>query len=129
MKTGIRNTTEIIALAAALGIAVRNAQSDGKVNASDIGELIAVVPRIAPAIEGADEIPAELRDLDPAEAEQLKQQVVTAVGSISDAKAARLAGRALTIGTELWHFVRELKEDGEGPPSDSDAAEALTEAA
>jgi len=45
--------------------------ADGKIGWTDIPKVMDLFPSIQAAIEGAGEIPAELKDLDPAEAGQL----------------------------------------------------------
>lgn len=113
MDTGIKNTQEVITLAVALGLAINGAREDGDINAGDVGRLIAVVPTVAPALSDIDKIPAELRDLDSAELEVIKNQVISAVGRISSAKAERLTAHALTAGVGVMRMVQELRTDDE----------------
>lgn len=111
MKTGIKNTQEIISLAVSLSLAVKGAQADGKINAADVGQLISVVPTIAPALEGINEIPHELKDLDAEELETIKSQVMSAVGQISGEKATRIAQHSLTAGIAIIQLVNTISSD------------------
>ena len=111
MKTGFKNTQELIFLLVSLGLAVKNANADGQINAADLGQLITVVPTISPALEGVNQIPHELKDLDAEELETIKSQVISAVGQISGEKATRIAQHSLTAGVALVQLVNTIRSD------------------
>jgi len=111
MKTGITNTLEVVALFSSLGVAFNGAKADGTINAADLGQLINIVPTIGPAIEGIGEIPAELKDLEPAEIETLKNRVISVVGQISGEKATRITSKSLTAGLAILDLILEIRSD------------------
>lgn len=71
-KTDIKDTKEALKLGFSLIGAIKaSKENDGKINAADLVNLVSVFPHIAPAIDGADTIPAELKDLDEEEGLEL----------------------------------------------------------
>ena len=107
----INNTLEVVTLGAALGKAFNSANSDGTVNAADLGELIAVVPHISPAVDGISQVPAELKDLDPKEAQILVDKVSEIAGVVGSEKAQRLTEKSLKLGLAGLELIQEFRSE------------------
>lgn len=110
MKKGIQNTLEVIELGIALGGAFKSAQADdGKVNAKDIAHLITVVPKIGPAVSDISEVPAELKDLDAGELQEVIDHVQELVGVVSNEKAVAIAEDAITAAIAVFGIIQKLR--------------------
>jgi len=71
-KYDIHNTKEALKLGFSLIGAVKSAkEDDGKIDMMDIGKLMMVFPNVGPAVEDADKIILEVKDLDESEAQEL----------------------------------------------------------
>ena len=74
VKTDIKDTKEALDFGFALIGAIKaSKESEGGIGINDLGNLVVVLPKFSPAIEGADTIPAELKDLDKDEAKELME--------------------------------------------------------
>lgn len=110
-EIGIQNTLEVIELGIALGGAFRSAKADdGSISAADIAHLIAVVPKVSPAVSGIGEIPAELKDLDDAEVEQIIGHVQELVGTVSSEKAVAIAEDAIRAAIAIYGIITKLRD-------------------
>lgn len=101
---GITETKQVIDFAKALVKAIVSAQSDGSVNLLDLSKLLALVPLAGPAFLGINQVPAELKDLDQAEAQELVAYVMADLG-VSDGRAKEIVESALKFalsGYELY---------------------------
>lgn len=107
--TDIKDTKELVALIAVLAKAFKEANADGKVDVTDIAQLITIIPAIGPALEGVGTIPEELKDLDEAEINELVEQVKLIVGDLADEKYVDVVARALKAGGEIFQIVKILK--------------------
>jgi hypothetical protein len=67
IKLGIKETDEVVGLLILLAKGIQASAADGKLDASDIGNLMPVIMACGPALEGISQIPAELMDLDSEE--------------------------------------------------------------
>ena len=106
----IKNTKEVVMLAFALGNAIKQANADGKVGYEDIGLLMTVIPSFGPAFEDISKVPAELKDLDAAEAQELREMVASKFGEIVDnAKLVEQVNLGLEAMVCLYKFVQSLK--------------------
>lgn len=83
LSVGVKNVLEVVNFAIALEKAISQAKADGKIGIEDAALLFPVVPLLAPAIDEIDQIPAELKDLDEAELEQLVAEVSKIFGGES----------------------------------------------
>lgn len=70
-KFGVKETKELFALGFALAKAGKDVMADGKVNFLDLGVVIELFPKVAPAIDGIEQVPSELGELDEAEEKEL----------------------------------------------------------
>lgn len=72
--TSIKESLEVLEAARVLLVDVKNVLADGKINGSDIGVLFDLLRQLGTlnaGLQGVEQIPAELKDLDAQEAEQL----------------------------------------------------------
>ncbi len=70
------------------------ALADGKINFSDIPRFLGLVPGAIKGIIGADQIPAELKDMDDAEAAALIQHVMDRL-NVTNERAQLIAAAAI----------------------------------
>lgn len=75
VSLGVKETTELVKFLAALGNATDTALEDGKVNLFDITLFLGLIPGISPALNGINEVPAELGDLDNTERSYIVQEL------------------------------------------------------
>lgn len=75
-ETGIQHTTEVLAAGVALSLRTRNALADdGKISWLEGLGYLAELPKVATALKGIHEVPAELLDLDEFEKDGLADMV------------------------------------------------------
>lgn len=83
-KLPITALSALIVLGMHTGEAIKKSLDDGKFNISDLPNFIPVFPYVGPAFEHIGEVPKQFADIDAEEAEQLKQEVLKAVGEVID---------------------------------------------
>lgn len=108
---GIKETEEAVNFTVELANAVKNVSADGW-QVSDAFALIPVLSELPGAVKGADQIPAELEDLDPQEEQQLIADVEK-MGYIT-ADSRQLVAQAIMVFFELFklaEMVKGKKED------------------
>lgn len=71
MTTGIENSSDVIHFISELAKTFKEANQDGSINLMDALRAMQILPAMAAAIKGADEIKAELMDLNGEEKELL----------------------------------------------------------
>lgn len=74
MATGIQNTLEVLDLAKATATVVAAAKRDGAINVWDAPLLLQLIGPLNTAVKGGEALPAELSDLDTAEATAIAQK-------------------------------------------------------
>lgn len=79
---GIKETQDVLALAKHLGVAVSQARADGSINFLDAPIVMQLITPLRTAIEGSQNVPVELLDLDKAEAQALAGQSIDAVWTL-----------------------------------------------
>lgn len=75
---GIKEITELAEGLKLVAGAYKEVSADGKVDLSDIGVLVKLMPnvqKLVDAVQGLDKIPAEIKDLEEGEAALLLAQV------------------------------------------------------
>lgn len=106
---GIQNALEVVQFGVALAKAIEDAKKDdGKIDLKDIGKLFPVAPLVVPMINGIDQVPKELGDLDQAELEVLMSEAAKILGG-SGAKTVLRVKAALkfaSAGYELYEAFR-----------------------
>ncbi len=73
--SGIKETQEALAFAVAIGNATGISLQDGKFDTMDIVNYVGALTKFPAAVEGANQIPVELKDLDEAESQALIAQI------------------------------------------------------
>lgn len=110
-KLGVFELKDIIDGVLALEKIGVEVMKDGKVSMADLPVLMALLPQTAvavyKAIEGADKIPAELKDLSVAEGSELVAHVVTKL-SVADEKAVKIVEHALKIAVEAGLLAKVI---------------------
>lgn len=76
-KLGIQQTKELVDLLLTLNKIGHDMAADKKFDLADLAQIMQLMPVLVPAIEGVDKLPAELADLDSAEAAELVAHVAT----------------------------------------------------
>jgi hypothetical protein len=84
-KYDIHNTKEVLVLVLKTGDGVKKSLEDGKFEATDAVNFMPLIPLLQPAIEGASEIPSELKDLDAQETQELVDLVAKDLGVLANA--------------------------------------------
>lgn len=96
MAIDVKNTKEALDLVLALYKAGDGALADGKLGFDDLAQLMAVVPKIGPAVADMGKIPQEFADLDSAEAAELVAHVAAGL-ALQDEKAKDVLDAALKV--------------------------------
>ena len=81
-KLDMKETKEMVKLLFTGMKVVKEANADGEINMADFPLMMKVIPEITPAIQGADKIIDEIKDMDEAEANDLLNYVATEVGMV-----------------------------------------------
>ncbi len=105
---GVKETKELISLGIALEKAVVAAKADGKIDINDLPLLLAVLPKLQPAIDGIDQIPAELKDLSAPEAADVVAYVMAEL-AIGEGKAKEVALKAVALGVAALDLFRTIQ--------------------
>ena len=90
MAVGIKELKELVKFGLKLGEALGKALEDGKINLVDALKFLPVLKDLKIALEGASEIPAELKDLDEAELQELKVFIKDEFNLPDDALEAKI---------------------------------------
>lgn len=105
---GIKETKEVVVMGLALAKSIADCVKDGNFSSGDIFSLIKVIPKIAPAVKDASQIPSELGDLDAAELDELLKCVSDEIGAdYAHKEYVEMAARG---GLMLLQLVLELKK-------------------
>lgn len=105
---GTKEVKELLDLAlTGVDVGVK-ASADGKIDAADLALLLQLVPTVGPAIDGIGEIPAELADLDAAEAADVVAHVMAKL-SIADAHARAVTEAALKAIAANYELVQAIR--------------------
>jgi hypothetical protein len=80
----VKNTKELVKLVVDAYKVYGLAKADGKIDLKDLGLLLTLLPSIEPAFGDVSEIPAEMKDLDAAEASELASYVMAQLGSLPE---------------------------------------------
>lgn len=95
-KEGIKELKEVVALAVGLANAGLKIGADKKIGLDDVTHLFAVIPLIAPAVDGITKIPAEVLDLSAPEAAEVIAHVAASL-AIDDVKAKEVVLAAIKL--------------------------------
>lgn len=85
VKTDIKDTKEALKLIFSLLKVLKvSKENDGKIDLMDMQNLMMAFPHVSPAIEGADTIVEEIKDLDEEEAKELLDFAMKEIGEALD---------------------------------------------
>lgn len=84
------------------------AEADGKIDLNDLALLFPLIPSAQAALSGADQIPAELKDLDPTEAAELVARVMAGF-TVSDPKARQIIDASLKFALDGFSLYKAIK--------------------
>lgn len=116
---GIKETKEAITLLAALAAAGDQSMSDGKIDLSDMGNLMALVP-VAPAgFEGIQNVKDEVMDLTVEERQELEGHIDAKFGAGTYSEAGEeIMQAAVSIARVMTLFSKKEEVAAEGAESD-----------
>jgi hypothetical protein len=104
----VKNTKEMVTFVAKGTNAGFAIAADKKVDVSDLGHLLSVIPAAGPAFEEMYLIPKELGELDAAEAAEVVAHAA-AEFSVDDPKAKVIVEHSLKIAHKAYEIVLEAK--------------------
>ena len=105
---GIKGTTEVVD-AILTGVSVfQQAKADGKIDLSDLGLLLQLIPAIGPVAQDIGGVPAELKDLSAEEAQALVAHIMAKL-NIADAHALAVATESLKFAAQGWSLYQAIK--------------------
>lgn len=105
---GTKELKELLDLALAgveVGVKI---SADKKVDITDLGHLLILVPKVEPAFAGVGEVPSELADLSTEEAAEVVTHVMAKL-MIEDAKAKLVVEKALKALVANYELVKAVK--------------------
>ena len=73
--------------------------------------MISLIPSVSPALEGIENIPEELKDLDEEELGEIKDMILATVGNVSNDKAVEIATNLLETGIKLFNVVKIISAE------------------
>ncbi len=80
----IHNLKEVLKLGFEMGKVGKAAMADGKIDVADFALLMALVPHVGPAFDDISSVPAELKDMDAAERQELLEFAAAELGGVLD---------------------------------------------
>lgn len=109
-KKGNKETKDVLALGFAFAKAYKAAKADGQVNSMDLPLLVSAFPALGPALEGIDQVPAELKDLDLEEVGDILAFSAAHLSESADSESLkRKVEKSLKLGLAVLDLVKEFK--------------------
>lgn len=107
--TGIKETKDVINAVLAIRDAIANAKDDGSISIlQDYVYFLPALPSLFQAINGADQVPAELTDIDFTEATELRDMLNDAGTS---EELQKIFEGIVLIGTGIKGYVAAKKSE------------------
>jgi hypothetical protein len=100
-KVGIKETKEALKFGLMVQETIKAALADGKVDFGDLGLVIPLISSVNVAIEGADQIPDELADLDAGEFDELVEVAKEVIEDLTPDKYEPVVFAALGVAKAL----------------------------
>jgi hypothetical protein len=94
MKQGIAQTLELLYAVDALAKCIVEAKKDGVLNIWDAPKFAALILPAKKAVEGADQISLEMKDLDPVEIQTVVNKMFESVSALASAVISKPAAPA-----------------------------------
>ena len=107
MKHGIKETKEALDLVFSIANGIGRSLEDGKFSYSDLVYFFAAMQAAPSAMDGADKIAAELKDLDRAEIEELRRFAIAKFDIPQDEVEARIE-KGLNTAIGLIQTVQDF---------------------
>lgn len=104
----VKNTKEVLKLIISGYKVYKGASADGKIDFSDLAQLMLLVPNLQPAFDDIDEVPKEVKDLDAAEAQELATYIVTELGVV-EGKTAEIINASLGLLVSGYKLYAAIK--------------------
>lgn len=111
----IKETSEFVRFVCGLANTISEVLEDGKVKLVELPMLFMLVPKLIPAVQGANEIPEELEDLTEAEIQELVEVVKSELKLNDQAEdlAAQFVFATFVLIKAIHELVRLTKKDTE----------------
>jgi len=111
----IDQTFELVSFGIQLGKLIKSDLEDGKMSVFEIIGLVKLIGPAQRALEGIEQVPVEINDLDSAEAKQLFELIRMAVQEdVSDERARTIAEESLVAVQSLFSAIARIR--GINPP-------------
>ena len=104
----IKETKEMLRFILSLGMSFDKAFADKKIDFNDVGYFVNALLMSADAFKDIKKIPAELKDLDNAELEELTKYIKDEFDLGND-NIERLIETGLGIGVQIYQLILEIK--------------------
>lgn len=127
-KVGIKNTKELMIFGMQLGLAGKMAMADGKLSVADLGLVAKVFPHIGPAVDDIGDVPAELKDIDADEAQELLMEAARQIPNVTDSKRLGLIViKSIKVALSVGELVKAVsyKEEEVVPAEENVGAESF----
>jgi len=106
---GVKETKEMLVFLFTLGKVAKEAkENDGKITYLDAVLLMKVLPSLGPAIDKADDIVAEIKDIDGDELNELATLVGVELGGLAKEKLVSQVIAGLEVAKSLLAFIKTL---------------------
>lgn len=109
IPVGVQELSEALRFLALLGNATDSALEDGKVNVFDFGLFLGLIPNISTALNGIQEVPKEVKDLDEQERLALRQVVANTL-KLRNVVTESLVETGVDLTLHFAQFVAEIKK-------------------
>lgn len=104
MKTGIKESKEVLGFVLALVEAGANSLADGRIGFTDMIHFFDAFRKLSDAVEDIGKVVDEMKDFDEAEKQELIAYAKAEFDLPSD-MIEKYVEKGLTLGIELLHFV------------------------
>ena len=108
-KIGIEGTKSVLLLLITGVNTFKAAKADGKVDLNDLGLVLALIPKIQPAIDGVGVIKTEITDLTMDELADLTSFVMNELKITDGSKASEIIAQSLKLIGNLVALVKSIK--------------------
>ncbi|MGL5131699.1 MAG: hypothetical protein ACRC78_04165 [Planktothrix sp.] len=109
MEFGIKETREALQLLGSFGSTTATVTADGKVSLVELFQFVNLWPVVAPGVEGAKSIPAELSDLSEEEEEDLKDVFARSL-KLNKIQIEAIWESGLSLSLELVQFINTIRD-------------------
>jgi len=109
-KIGIEETKDVMGFLCAFGNATgKSLDNNGRIDMGDIGTMLIPLGKLPEAISGANEVAAELKDLDAAERAELVAYCKEHFDIPDDEMEGKIE-RGLSLGVHLFEWINSFRK-------------------